>query len=252
MISRSMDGRSCGALSMTVTRTPSVANMLAYSRPITPAPTIVMVRGTLSRVQHVVAQEYTFTVERDMRHGRGSRSSGDHDGGRRYLAMRRPVQGGKSQSMGVDERRLRGDQLDAVAHQLVAHNVDLMSHDVLGPEQQVLHADVLLDRVRLSVQFALAVSGEIKRRLTKSLTRDRPRVEHDPADDVVPLDERHALIDLRGLHRSTLAGWARPDYHYVVIVLSHQLQGGLGRVQVLRYECVQRAYCTTRPDWPNQ
>ena len=44
-ISASTKGSSRGRLSISVTRTPSAANMLAYSHPTTPAPTTARVRG---------------------------------------------------------------------------------------------------------------------------------------------------------------------------------------------------------------
>jgi hypothetical protein len=47
MISPSTNSRRRFRLSTTVTREPRVANMQAYSIPITPAPTTIIVAGTL-------------------------------------------------------------------------------------------------------------------------------------------------------------------------------------------------------------
>src|SRR6516162_3937835 len=54
-ISWSTNGSSRWRLSIRVTRTPSAAKMLAYSQPITPAPTTANVRGSRSRSRYLAA-----------------------------------------------------------------------------------------------------------------------------------------------------------------------------------------------------
>src|SRR5262249_4808783 len=122
----------------------------------------------------------------------------------------------------IDERRLRRENVDAVAHQLVPRDVDLVADHVIDPEQQIAHRDVLLDRVGGAVETALAVSRQPQRRLAQRLARDRSGVDADTADDGALLDDRHAFIELRRLDRGAMTGRTRTDDEQVVIVVRHE------------------------------
>jgi hypothetical protein len=117
----------------------------------------------------------------------------------------------------VEERAVAGVEVHAVAHELVAHHVDLVAHDVVGAEAQVLDADVLLDRVRGSVEPALAVAAEGHRRLAQGLRRDRPGGDAHPADGLGALDHGDPRAELGGLDRRALAARARSDGDQVVV-----------------------------------
>ena len=65
-LARPRTGSSRGRLSISVTRTPSAAKMLAYSQPITPAPTTVSVRGSFSSRRMSSLVKIALAVERDV------------------------------------------------------------------------------------------------------------------------------------------------------------------------------------------
>src|SRR6266481_577372 len=66
-------------LSISVTRTPRAANMLAYSQPITPAPTTANVLGKRSRHRISSLVKIRGSVERGSRIAGGLRSGGADD-----------------------------------------------------------------------------------------------------------------------------------------------------------------------------
>ena len=192
MISLSTNGSRRWRLSISVTRTPSAANMLAYSRPMTPAPTTVSVRGSCVQPQNVVAAADALPIEGDVRVARGFGAGGDHDlagGDVTHRARAVLVDVGQADGVRIDERRLGGEHLDLVAHQLVARDVDLVAHDVIGAEQQILHGDVLLDRVRRAVQTAQPIARQMQDRLAQGLARNRAGVDAHAADDRLALDD---------------------------------------------------------------
>ena len=57
----------------------------------------------------------------------------------------------------VDEAAVPDQQVDPVAHQLVAHHVDFLADDVLGSGQQVGRGDPILDAVARPVELALVM-----------------------------------------------------------------------------------------------
>ena len=176
MISRSTNGSSCVRESISVTRTPSAAKMHAYSSPMTPAPTTTSERGSSLDVQQVVAGEDVLAVARRKRivHRRRPDRDDDHRGAD-LLDHALRARARRPQAMRIRERGLRGEDVDAVAHQLMAGDVDLVADHVIDAEQQVAHRDVLLDRVRGAVNPALAVAGKPQRRLAQRLARDACR-----------------------------------------------------------------------------
>ena len=79
-------------------------------------------------------------------------------------------------------RRVADEQLDAVAHQLGAHDLDLLADHVLGAGQQVGRGDLLLDPVAGAVQLALAHPGQVDDRLAQRLRRDGAGVDAHAAE----------------------------------------------------------------------
>ena len=55
---------------------------------------------------------------------------------------------------------------DVVAHELVTCHVDLVANHAVSAEPQVVHRNILLDRVRCAVQFAFTVARKIQDGLT--------------------------------------------------------------------------------------
>ena len=82
----------------------------------------------------------------------------------------------------------------------------------MRPEEQVLHPDILFDRIRVAVEGTLPVPGQVKHRLAQRLARYRAGVDAHATDDVCPLDDGDPLVDLGSLDRSPLPRRARADH----------------------------------------
>ena len=149
--------------------------MLAYSRPITPAPTTVSVRGG-----HVTPTASIHILQAD-----GIRV---HEGG------------------------FCRDQFDAIALELVADNVKLVLDDMACAIQQICHRDVLLDSIRGAVQAVLAVSREMQDRLPQRFAGDGTRIDTHAAENCLALDDRDALVEFCSLDRCALPRGPRTDH----------------------------------------
>jgi hypothetical protein len=169
-------------------------------------------------LQDVVAGEDLLAVERDMAVARRLGAGCDDDLVRRDRAGGGAVDVLEPQLLRPAEHRGRRDQLDPVAHQLVAGHVDLVLDDLVGAHQQVLHRDVLLDRVGRAVEFARAVARQLQHRFAQRLRRDCAEVDADPAEHGGALDDRDPLVELCALDRRPLAGRAGADHQEVVVV----------------------------------
>src|SRR5215210_5701424 len=97
----------------------------------------------------------------------------------------------------LEARRPRQD-LDPVASELRADDVDLALDHPARAHRQVLDRDLLLDPVALPVDIALAQTGEVDDRFTQRLGRDRAGVHRDTAD-LLTLRDPDSLAELRRL-----------------------------------------------------
>src|SRR5262249_47123900 len=111
----------------------------------------------------------------------------------------------------VDERRLAVEERDVVPEQLGSDDVALSLAHLPGPYGEVGDVDLLLHAVVLAVDPALREAGQVQDGLADRLRRDRSGVDGHASEMPVPLDERRATAELRGLDRGLLPGWARTD-----------------------------------------
>ena len=144
----------------------------------------------------------------------------EHVGGG-HGALAGMVHHGQAQRVGVHEGRLGIDHLHAVALQLVARHVDFMADHVFRAEKKVFHGNVLLDRVRLSVNAPQSISGKINDRLAQSLAGDGSGIDADAAQHSLALDEGSALVEFRRLDRRPLSRRSRSDDQHVIVVIRH-------------------------------
>jgi len=149
-------------------------------------------------------------------------ASSDDDVGGAYVALPPAVHVSDPEGMRPHKRAFRGQHFDAVAHQLVARDVNFVADHMVGAEQQVIHRDVLLDGVRRAVHPALAVAGEVQHGLAQRLAGGGPAVDAHPADHGFALDEGHALVQFGSLDRRALSGRAGADHHHVVVIFWHR------------------------------
>ena len=196
---------------------PSAAKMLAYSQPITPAPTTARVRGKPIEIEDVVAGEDAFAVERDVRSAGVFRPGGDDDFARLDRARTGAVDIVEADRVGRGKGRLGRKQFDIVAHQLMAGHVDLVLDHPVGAKQQVLHRDVLLDSVGGAVEFPRAIAAKLERRLAQRLRRDRSQIDAAAAEHGLAFDNRDALVELGALDRGALSGRPGADHQKVVV-----------------------------------
>src|SRR5262249_2650010 len=103
-----------------------------------------------------------------------------------------------------------------VARELVADDVGLTLADPGRARAQVVHRDVALDAVALTVDRALAEAREVEHGLAQRLGGDRPR-EDAAATELLALDDRRTAAELGGLDRRLLASRAGADGEQVEV-----------------------------------
>src|SRR5262249_31123336 len=139
--------------------------------------------GQAVQAEDVIATADLLAVEGDVFLARDFGARGDNNVRGRHIAHGAgaaavgAVDLGQPNQVRLDEGRLGGEDLDLVAHQLVARYVNFVTDNVVGAEQQVLHGDVLLDRVGGAVQLVQAVAAQVQHRFTQRLAGNGAAVD---------------------------------------------------------------------------
>ncbi len=168
-------------------------------------------------LQDVVAGENPLAIERNVRRTGGFRPGGDDDLFCGDRAGRSAVDIIEAKSVGRHEGCRRCDELDIIAHQLMAGDVDFVLDHPVGAKQQILHRDVLFDGIGGAVKFPRAIAAKFERRLAQSLGRDRAEIDAAPAEHGASFDDRDFLVELRALDCSALTGRAGTDHQKIII-----------------------------------
>ena len=121
------------------------------------------------QIKDVVTREDSVAIEGDMRSAGGLRTGGDDDLPRLDGARAGAVDVVEANGVRRNKRGRCRDELNIVAHQLVAGHVELVLDHPVGTEQQILHRDVLFHGVGSAVEFSRAVPAKIERRLAQRL-----------------------------------------------------------------------------------
>ena len=167
-------------------------------------------------LEDAVRVEHGAAVEVDVRRLHRRRADGDHDLLCGHAAI--AALGAEVERVLVDEPRRSGQQIDVVARKLVADHLGLAVDHAPGAPEQVLDRDLVLDPVGVAVHILLQQPGQVERGRAKRLGRQRARVRTDAADEVRPLDDRHAMPELGGLDCGSLARRAAADGEQFVVV----------------------------------
>src|SRR5271169_5508160 len=125
--------------------------------------------GQPIEMENIVAGEDLLPVERNMRVAGGLGSSGDDDLAGLDYARGAAVHMVKANRVRPGKRRLRGEQIDIVAHQLMPGDVEFVMDHPVGPGQQILNRDVLLYRVGRAVKLPGAIAGQLEDRFAQCL-----------------------------------------------------------------------------------
>ena len=168
-------------------------------------------------MKNVVAGEDPPAVERDVRVAGVFAANRQNDVTGPNRAGGPPIDIIETNGVPTEKARFGSDQLDVIASQLVAHHVDLMLDHPVGADQEILHRDVLLDRVGGSVEFAGAISGKLEHNLAKGFGGDGAEIDAAAADDGSSLDHSDSFVELRTLDRGALTGWPGTDHQEIVI-----------------------------------
>ncbi len=216
MISRSQNSSSCARPSTTVTCTPSVANMMAYSRPITPPPTTIIDRGTRRQAKNFVGVENRFAVERDVVGPRRAACRGPAGCARpsRICGSPRPVTSMRCGSTNDASPQTTLTRLRANWSWRTCHSV-WPTLRIMQP--QVVHRDFAFAAVAVFVDVAVAIAGEVQDRFANGLRGDRAGVERDAAQQLaLPFDDGDAPVLFGGGNGCFLSGWSAAHHDQVV------------------------------------
>ena len=211
-------------MSISVTRTPSAANMLAYSHPITPAPITASVRGSSSSCIMSSLEKMQVSIERRPLVARRMGPNRQHNrcGGNSSLHSARFIF--EVEHVRIDKARARRGQLNTVAQKLMPQHVDLMAHNRIDPDQQILERDFFLDPVRIAIHRVLAITRQIHDRFAHRLAGNRSDVDTDAADQRFALDHDDAFAQLGALDGRMMSGGPGADDREIKIKLRHRAQ----------------------------
>ena len=201
-----------GRWSTTVTFVPRRPNIDAYSTPITPAPTTVMLRGSRWwRLQQAVGVDHVLVVELHVLRPRGVGAGGDDDVGRGDLLG--AVLVGDRRSCA----RPRTAPLPNSSPTRLRRNCSRTTC-ASAPTTRAARS------IRNSIACALAPLGVervgdverapgelVEHRHAQRLGGDRAGVDGDAAEALLALDDGDALAELGGLDGGLLAARARAD-----------------------------------------
>ena len=110
-----------------------------------------------------------------------------------------------------DKARIAFEHGHTIAPQLRLDDLDLAGHDRIGAKDQVLHSDLVFDRITASVKGALTEPAEIQNRFAEGLTGDGAGVHANSADRAFALDYRDLFAHLGGTDGGLLPGGTAAD-----------------------------------------
>src|SRR5271156_2136745 len=176
----------------------------------------------LVELHHVVAGKDAVAVERGALVAGRVSAHGEHDsrGGNLSLQAARFVF--EVKDVRIDEAGARGHQLDAVAQELMAQDVDLVAHDRIDADQQILERDFFLDPVRIAVDCVLTIAREVHDGFAHRLARNRADVDADTAEERLAFNHNDALAQLGALDGRMMAGGSGAYDSKVEIKLWHR------------------------------
>src|SRR5271166_5609095 len=98
-----------------------------------------------------------------------------------------------------------------------------MRHHRVGAEDQVLHRDLVFQRIAAPVKRALPQPAEIKDGFAKGLAGNGAGVYADAADGALTLDDGDFLAQLGSTYRRLLSGRPTADHDQVIYAVSARL-----------------------------
>ena len=126
------------------------------------------------------------------------------------------------EGIGVEKARVALHDGYVVPAQLRLDHFNLARHDRFRPENQVGHRDPVFQHIAAAVKGALPEAAEIQDRFPQSLAGDSAGVNADPANALLPVNDRHFFAHLGGADGAFLARRTAADHHQVVFVGFHK------------------------------
>jgi len=88
--------------------------------------------------------------------------------------------------------------------------------------EQIIHGDLVLDRIAIAIDSPLAQAGQVQNGLADRFGGNGAGVDADAADPVGAIDQGHALAMLGGIQRRLLPGRTGADNNEIVNALRHR------------------------------
>jgi hypothetical protein len=130
--------------------------------------------------------------------------------------------GGHHDGVRVVEPAGADQHVHVVAGQLAADDVDFPTDHVVGAGEQVGDRDLFLQPVRLPVELALGVTGDVEHRFPERLRRDRTGVDAHATDHVPPLHQADPPAELGTGNRRLLPARPGTENKQVEVVPRHR------------------------------
>ena len=204
---------------MSVTRTPSTANMQAYSTPTTPPPTTTRERGRASRprIWSLLTMVLPLTGTLPETAGLAPTAMMMLLGLERGVGLRAL----HAHLVGIDEAGDSVHHVDAVARELRFGHVDFGLDHRLHAEGKIRHGDLFLHPVVDAVDGAVVVTAEMEHGLAHGFGGDGTGVDAYAAHHLPGLDHGYAFAHLGRGHGGPLARGPGTDNDQVVLNGAH-------------------------------
>ena len=213
-ISRSTKSRIVSRGSTSVTGTSSAEKIVAYSTPITPAPTTVSVRGRCSS-SRISSLSNTRRRSNGTFAGRYGTVPTAISACSKPAWLTSPPSVVSSTSFGPTNRASAKALRTMLRMNWCCSTSTSWSRVLVSRCTEVAGRDVLLDPVAAAVEPPLAPAREVQDGLAQRLRRDRAGMHRHPAQPPAAVDHQHRLAELRRLHRRPPPRRPAADHQHV-------------------------------------
>ena len=152
-------------------------------------------------------------VEGDLRRAMRLRARGDED----HIALEpaRAVGSRDHNRVTVFEGRLAANELNLVQRQILQNPAALHVHDFAFVMHEVVHSEILFERVIDAIKTALFQAREIERRFAQSLAGNGTSIDATAAQVLGAFDQGDALAKIGGLGARLFAGRTAAHHNQV-------------------------------------
>ena len=174
--------------------------------------------GQMIQLKQAIAGKNRLAIKQDVVGlGNGSPHR-DHDIARRQLVFALFANKVHMNRMLIDNRSDAGEQFYAVALELMLADFDLVSNNMIGAQQQVVHGDIFFHLIRRAINRPLPKSRQMQDSFPQRLGWYGAGIDRYAADQRFLLDDGDPFSQLCRLDGGAMSGRSRANDDDIVIV----------------------------------